>query len=221
MLDPAVNIDYFEKELAIGLAGGLNVASYNPRVIDEQTTGAFVEANGELEILGNLRYNVGVRRIDTDQFLSGYRVTGRRAERISSKSYDKLLPSFNIASDLGHGLVLRAAASKTMTRPQPGDMAPNGSLSINGDVYTIGNPELDPLLCEELRPGPRMVFRRIRPRRHRIECLAQGDRGLYDRSSARRRRSASWASTTRRCRSPRRRASRTPRTRSAAARRAM
>jgi len=157
MLDPAVNIDYFEKELAIGLAGGLNVASYNPRVIDEQTTSAFVEANGELEILGNLRYNIGVRRIDTDQFLSGYRVTGGALSEFD-KSYDKLLPSLNIASDLGHGLVLRPAASKTMTRPQPGDMAPNGSLSINGDVYTIGNPELDPYFAKNFDLGLEWYF---------------------------------------------------------------
>jgi TonB-dependent receptor len=125
--------------------------------IDEETTGLFVEANGELEMLGNLRYNVGVRRIETDQFLSGYRVTGGALSEYE-KNYDKLLPSFNIASDLGHGLVLRAAASKTMTRPQPGDMAPNGALSINGDVYTIGNPELDPYFAKNFDLGLEWYF---------------------------------------------------------------
>src|SRR6187399_3712665 len=123
LLDPAVNIDYFEKELAVGLSGGLNVAGYNPRVLDEVTDGIFLEANGQLGILGNLRYNVGARYFKTDQFVSGYisANTPSGAQRTyvdDSTDYDKVLPSFNIASELGHGLVLRAAASQTMTRPQ-------------------------------------------------------------------------------------------------------
>jgi TonB-dependent receptor len=157
MLDPAVNIDYFEKELAMGLVGGTAVANYNPRVIDEQTDGLFVEANGELEILGKLRYNVGARRVETDQFLSGYAVIGGSLQQFT-KSYDKILPSFNIASELGHGVLLRAAASKTMTRAQPGDMAPNGALSINGDVYTIGNPELAPYFSDNYDLGVEWYF---------------------------------------------------------------
>ncbi len=45
-----------------------------------------------------------------------------------------------------------------MTRPQPGDMAPNGALSINGDVYTIGNPELDPYFAENYDLGLEWYF---------------------------------------------------------------
>ncbi|MEO8016800.1 MAG: TonB-dependent receptor [Pseudomonadota bacterium] len=157
LLDPQVNIDFFEKELAVGLVGGLAVANYNPRVIDEQTDALFVEANGQLEMLGKLRYNVGVRRIDTDQFLSGYVVTGGALQQFE-KSYDKLLPSFNVASELGHGLLLRAAASKSMTRAQPGDMAPNGALSINGDVFTIGNPQLAPYFSDNYDLGIEWYF---------------------------------------------------------------
>ena len=73
--------------------------------------------------------------------------------------YDKVLPSFNVASELGHGLVLRAAASKTMTRAQPGDIAPNQSLSINGDVLTIGNRGAHAVLLRKLRPRSRVVLR--------------------------------------------------------------
>jgi TonB-dependent receptor len=157
LLDPASNIDYFERELAMGLAGGTAVANYNPRVIDEQTDGLFIEASGQLEMLGKLRYNAGARRIETDQFLSGYAVIGGSLQQFT-KSYDKILPSFNVASDLGHGLLLRAAASKTMTRAQPGDMAPNGALSINGDVYTIGNPELAPYFSDNYDLGLEWYF---------------------------------------------------------------
>jgi len=163
LLDPIVNIDYFEKELAVGLAGGLNVANYSPRVIDEQTDAFFLEANGQLEILGDLRYNIGARYIQTDQFVSGYISANtpdgaRRTYVYDSADYDKVLPSFNIASDLGHGLVLRAAASQTMTRPQPGDIAPNQTLSVTGDVLTLGNPTLSPYFADNYDLGLEWYF---------------------------------------------------------------
>ena len=69
-----------------------------------------------------------------------------------------MLPSFNVASDLGHGLVLRVAASKTMTRAQPGDIAPNQSLSINGDVLTIGNAALVPYFSDNYDLGLEWYF---------------------------------------------------------------
>ncbi|HKE93295.1 MAG TPA: TonB-dependent receptor, partial [Povalibacter sp.] len=157
MLDPVVNIDYFENDLAVGLAGGVNVANYNPRIVDEETTGVFLEANGQLESLGKLRYNVGVRRIETDQFVSGH-PTINSPLQVGNKTYDEYLPSFNIASDLTDGVVLRAAASRTMTRPNAGDIVPNGSLSINGDVFTIGNPELDPYFASNYDLGLEWYF---------------------------------------------------------------
>ena len=163
LLDPAVNIDYFEKELAVGRVGGLNVAGYNPRVIDEQTDGIWLEANGQLETLGKLRYNVGARYIQTDQFISGYisANTPSGAQRTyleDATDYDKVLPSLNIASELGKGFVLRGAASRTMTRAQPGDIAPNQSLSINGDVLTIGNPALSPYFADNIDLGLEWYF---------------------------------------------------------------
>lgn len=163
LLDPAVNIDYFEKELALGLVGGINVAGYNPRVIDEETNAFFLEANGQLEMLGNLRYNVGARFIQTDQFLSGFinRNTPDGVVRSyvdETADYDKVLPSLNIASELGHGFVLRVAASQTMTRAQPGDLAPNETLSINGDVLTLGNPVLSPYFADNYDLGLEWYF---------------------------------------------------------------
>ena len=171
LLDPATNIDFFENDLAVRMSGGIEVAGYTPRTIDEQTDGIYLEANGQLEMLGKLRYNVGARYIKTDQFVSGVitvpnannppppAIQYTHRELITATSdYDKVLPSFNIASDLGHGLVLRAAASQTMTRPQPGDMAPNQSLSINGDVLTIGNTELAPYFSDNYDLGLEWYF---------------------------------------------------------------
>jgi len=163
MLDPAANIDYFENQLAVGLVGGLNVAGYNPRVISEETDALFLEANGQLDVLGNLRYNVGARYIQTDQFLSGYinANTPQGAQRQyldDTADYDKVLPSLNIAADLIDNLVLRVAASRTMTRAQPGDLAPNQSLSVNGDVLTIGNSALEPYFADNYDLGLEWYF---------------------------------------------------------------
>jgi TonB-dependent receptor len=163
MLDPAVNIDYFEQQLAVGLVGGINVAGYNPRVLDEVTDGIFLEANGQLEVLGNLRYNVGARYIKTDQFISGYISANTPAGSVrqyleDEADYDKVLPSFNIASELGKGFLLRAAASRTMTRANPGDIAPNQTLSVTGDVLTVGNPALSPYFSDNYDLGLEWYF---------------------------------------------------------------
>ncbi|HEV7608589.1 MAG TPA: TonB-dependent receptor, partial [Steroidobacteraceae bacterium] len=163
LLDDAVNIKYFQDVLGRGLGAGINVASYNPRVLDEDTDAMFVQANGQFEALGKLRYNVGVRRIETDQFVSGYvnvnTPTGVvRTLQTSAANYDKYLPSFNVASELGHGFLVRAAASRTMTRPQPGDIAPNEALSVTGDVFTRGNPDLAPYFSDNYDLGLEWYF---------------------------------------------------------------
>ena len=45
-----------------------------------------------------------------------------------------------------------------MTRAQPGDLAPNESLSINGDVLTLGNPELSPYFADNYDLGLEWYF---------------------------------------------------------------
>ena len=163
MLDPATNIDFFEKELAVKRAYGNDVAGYNPRTLDEDTTGAFIEANGKFDVLDGFRYNVGVRHIETDQMVSGFVTVNTpsgavRQLQINNVSYDKNLPSTNLALEFGHGIVGRAAYSTTMTRPQPGDIAPNESLSVNGDVLTRGNPALDPYFSDNFDLGVEWYF---------------------------------------------------------------
>lgn len=163
LLDSTLNADFFEKDLAVGLVGGINVAGYNPRVLDETTDAVFVEANGQLEVLGNLRYNVGVRHVRTDQIVTGYVNSNDvnlppRIEQRFDTDYDEYLPSFNVASELGHGLVLRAAASRTLTRPNPGDIAPNESLSTTGDQLTRGNPALAPFFSKNYDLGLEWYF---------------------------------------------------------------
>jgi TonB-dependent receptor len=162
MLDPATNAAYFENVIGRGLGAGIYSAGYTPRVIEEDTAGLFVEFNGQLETLGELRYNAGVRRIQTDQIVTGY-VTNAQAGNIrelqrAEADYTEYLPSFNVSSNLNDSLVLRVAGSRTMTRPQPGDIAPNESLSVNADVLTRGNPSLDPYFADQADLGLEWYF---------------------------------------------------------------
>ena len=148
LLDEATSAMYFQNEIGIGLRAGIYSAGYTPRVIEEDTLGVYLEFNGQLERFGELRYNAGVRRIDTDQLVTGY-VTNAQAGNIrelqrAETNYTKYLPSFNVSSNLNDSLVLRVAGSRTMTRPAPGDIAPNESLSVNADVLARGNPSLAP-----------------------------------------------------------------------------
>jgi TonB-dependent receptor len=162
LLDEATNIDYFENVIGRGLGAGIYSAGYTPRVIEEDTLGSFVEFNGQLETLGELRYNAGVRRIQTDQIVTGY-VTNAQAGNIrelqrAESDYTEYLPSFNVSSNLNDSLVLRVAGSRTMTRPAPGDIAPNEALSVNADVLTRGNPALDPYFADQADLGLEWYF---------------------------------------------------------------
>ncbi|KRG70576.1 TonB-dependent receptor [Pseudoxanthomonas dokdonensis] len=51
------------------------------------------------------------------------------------RTYTDVLPSFNLAYDLTDDLVLRAAASKVMSRPSYGDIASPGSLEYYSEEY--------------------------------------------------------------------------------------
>ena len=65
---------------------------------------------------------------------------------VVNNDYNELLPSVNFKFNLSDDLLLRASASKTMTRPDYSALA--GSLTLNDLTHegSGGNPNLDPLL---------------------------------------------------------------------------
>jgi TonB-dependent receptor len=168
LLDAATNIKYFEQELGVKMRGGPDLAGWTPRNLTEETLGIYVEANGVLETWGNLRYNVGVRYIDTEQTVLGIVTVPNLATpaptdtvrqlQSNTSDYQEYLPSFNLASELNESLLLRFSAAKTMTRPQPGDIAPNESLNVNADTLTRGNPELAPYFADNVDLGLEWYF---------------------------------------------------------------
>lgn len=135
--------------------------------IDEDIAALFLQLNGERNVADHrLRYNVGVRWIETDQLITS-RVTSpnatlpdgqRLADLVSieeaKSSYENILPSANVSWNLTDQAVIRAGLSKTMTRPNPSDMLGGASIPNNDAAQVnLGNPELDPYLSDNIDLG--------------------------------------------------------------------
>lgn len=150
-------------------AGGLPTTA-NWGTIDEEATGLFAQLNGAAEIGTNrLRYNVGVRYVQTDQSVIS-RITvpdsGNAARPEGSKvpdavnhveiktDYENWLPAANLAWNLTDNAIVRAGLSRTMTRANPTDMLLGLSIR-NADVSQVdlGNPDLEPFLSDNLDVG--------------------------------------------------------------------
>ena len=151
-----------------GASGGL---------IDEESTGLYAELNGAADLGDNrLRYNVGVRWVRTDQTVGGRvsQVDPRNPPAPASgpnpadgslypnvvnfvtaeSTYENWLPSATAALNVTDNAVIRAGASRTMTRPNPNDMLPGLNFSTpSADVGTVGNNELDPFLSDNIDLG--------------------------------------------------------------------
>ena len=109
------------------------------------------------------RGNVGLRYVMTDQTgigaiggvvlnEDGTELLDEYETVVTNRTYDEPLPSFNIAFDLTEAWVLRMAASRTMSRPDPIDMTSYVDLNLIEDTETSddigsgrgGNPDLEP-----------------------------------------------------------------------------
>jgi TonB-dependent receptor len=123
---------------------------------DEKSMAAYVEFNGETEVWDrNLRFNGGVRYIDTDQDITGPVVLGgTRVWQTLSSTYDEWLPSFNVAWDVADSWVVRMSSSRTMTRPNPRSMLPATTFSDpSAEIADQGNPNLSPYLSTNFDLG--------------------------------------------------------------------
>ncbi len=109
--------------------------------------------------------NVGVQLVNTDQESTGFAAqTGPdlfvQATPVSGgDDYTDILPSFNFNFDFNNGHKIRAAASKSLSRPRMDDMRPNTTVSFAFNVANVtaddpeqgpwsgnaGNPTLRPL----------------------------------------------------------------------------
>ncbi|EXS68836.1 TonB-dependent receptor [Sphingobium sp. Ant17] len=155
-------------------SGGSNTGA-SGGLIREKSFATYFMAAGKQQVGDNeLRFNVGVRYVKTDQTIEG-RVSladprntlpdgsslpdGSRYPSIvtlvrTSNSYDKWLPAATVAYDIGDLAVVRAAYSKTMTRPDPAAQLPGvGFGDPSAATATIGNPALNPYFSDNLDFG--------------------------------------------------------------------
>jgi iron complex outermembrane receptor protein len=116
--------------------------------IDEELLSVFAKVDfdtqwGSVVVNGNF----GVQIISADQtgngFYAAQDASGGVAEVPISDGddYTDVLPSFNINFELADNHMLRAALSKTVTRPRMDDMKPNIRVSFNGNHQNVVNPD--------------------------------------------------------------------------------
>jgi len=130
--------------------------------VDEKVTSVYAMADFAFDI-GHVPVNInaGARYVDTSVTSFGYHPiqrpdgsTGYTDTPVSKDgSYDDLLPSFNMTAELAQGLLLRAAASKTMMRPALTDIAYKRTASWSSYRFTDGNPELKPTYAKQWEVG--------------------------------------------------------------------
>lgn len=155
-------------------SGGANTGA-SGGYIREVVKSAFATLSGEQMVGDNtLRFNAGVRYVNTIQTIQG-RVSiadprnataggtqiadGSRYPNLvtlvsTRNNYTRWLPAATLAYDVGPHAVVRLAASKTMTRPDPSAQLPGVSFGApSADQATIGNPALKPYLSTNIDLG--------------------------------------------------------------------
>lgn len=156
------------KLIALGLAG-TNGSSYGPNVLgisstEEKAYSAYAKLDFASE---DQRWygNVGVRLVRTEQTSTGYApvfadgltfdqggavtTANHSAFQSVSNSYNKVLPSLNLAYKIDDDLIARFAAAKVMQRPDLNLIAPTTSVSSNVANISSGNPNLKPYLSNQ------------------------------------------------------------------------
>jgi TonB-dependent receptor len=139
--------------------------------IEEDITAAFTQLNGDIDIgEKRLRYNLGVRYVETDQLVTS-RLTlpnpantpltpdGQKLADLVNivpreATYENWLPSANVSFNVADNAIVRAGLSKTMTRANPTDMLLGLSIR-NADVSQVdlGNPDLTPYVSDNIDLG--------------------------------------------------------------------
>jgi TonB-dependent receptor len=141
---------------------GIEPVLVNNNSVEEDDLGAFVQADFRYELGSHaLRGNIGVRYVQTDQTSRGYTfVGGQPVQAVAKRDYSDVLPSLNLVFDVSDKLLLRAGASKVMTRANLNQLAPGAAVSVSGNnrTVTVGNPSLDPFRAKSYDLGVEWYF---------------------------------------------------------------
>jgi len=137
----------------------------NNYTVEEKNTGLYAMARYGFDWLFPVHGNLGVRFVHTQQEVTNTAVDLNGITIITppppppapsvivpvgtlytlSRSYNDVLPSFNLVMDLNSDLLLRLAAAKVMSRPTLDSLVPRYAVSTGAtNTVTGGNPDLNP-----------------------------------------------------------------------------
>jgi TonB-dependent receptor len=160
-LDVASQFAAFQPMFAILAPGGFTVdvpdTSRSFGVL-EDVTSAYFMANINSSFMGvPMRGNFGIRGAWTDSTAEGFvfdPLLGRYVPASSARAYNDILPSGNLAFDIGSDWVLRMAVAKVVTRPDLTDLSPTIVVqNIGNGVARSGDPNLDPFRASQYDIG--------------------------------------------------------------------
>uniref|UniRef100_UPI0035C94D3B TonB-dependent receptor n=1 Tax=uncultured Sphingomonas sp. TaxID=158754 RepID=UPI0035C94D3B len=144
----------------LGLVGALapSVTSVNSQLAafnaDEKSSAAYLLAKFDFVLGVPIDGNIGVRYVQTEDIISGNQrktvnnvaVVPTVIESVTVKNnYENWLPSANVRFHLTDKLQLRAAASKTLTRPDFSQLSPALTVVPGQLTASQGNPNLQPI----------------------------------------------------------------------------
>lgn len=161
----------YDKFVASAPEVGSSNTSASAGYIKEKSKGFYTELNGEAMLADmQLRYNAGVRHVKTDQTVGAFNsITDPRNATLTQNgskypnidsfyyldtSYSNTLPSASAALSIRKDLLLRASASRSMTRADPNALRPGINFSNpSADIGTVGNASLSPYLSDNIDIG--------------------------------------------------------------------
>ncbi|MEM7284091.1 MAG: TonB-dependent receptor, partial [Pseudomonadota bacterium] len=117
-------------------------------IIDEQLLITYGQIDFDTQIADRALYgNLGVQIVNVDQQGSGFDsrigqdlfVTASGI--VDGDDYTDVLPSLNVNYEIAEGHVIRAAASKTVSRPRLDDMRPNNQVSFNFNFANVASTD--------------------------------------------------------------------------------
>jgi TonB-dependent receptor len=124
--------------------------------VAEKYTAGYLMISGKLDVFGrDLKFNGGGRYVHTDQQVSGpVLINGNLLSLTTERGYNDFLPSANAVYKLRDDVTLRAAASRTISRPNPNDLLPGVSfIDPSAQTANAGNPNLQPFTSDNLDVG--------------------------------------------------------------------
>jgi iron complex outermembrane recepter protein len=117
--------------------------------VHEKTAGVYAAYNLNTYISSHgFRADLGARFVNTKTDATGW--LSQTIPNTESNSYNNLLPAVNLAFNTSQNFLLRAAASRTMTRPGLDSLAPTKTYTDVNFTVSGGNALLKPLLADSV-----------------------------------------------------------------------